>query len=73
MQNVRATQGLLVAWGGFTKDAIREAKNLYFSVRLWDQGNIIDEIIEHYENFCDELKPELPLKRIWTLVSEESN
>jgi restriction system protein len=73
MQNVSATQGLLVAWGGFTKDAIQEAKNLYFSVRLWDQGNIIDEIIEHYENFCDELKAELPLKRIWTLVSEESN
>lgn len=57
----------------FTKDAIQEAKNLYFSVRLWDQGNIIDEIIEHYENFNDELKAELPLKRIWTLVSEESN
>lgn len=28
MQNVSATQGLLVAWGGFTKDAIQEAKNL---------------------------------------------
>ena len=36
MQNVTATQGLLVAWGGFTKDAIQEAKNLFFSVRLWD-------------------------------------
>jgi restriction system protein len=73
MQNVSATQGLLVAWGGFTNDAIQEAKNLFFSVRLWDQGNIIDEIIENYENFNDELKAELPLKRIWTLVSEESN
>jgi predicted Mrr-cat superfamily restriction endonuclease len=36
-------------------------------------GNIIDEIMEHYENFNDKLKAELPLKRIWTLVSEESN
>jgi restriction system protein len=72
MHNVNAKQGLLAAWGGFTKDAISEAKSLFFSVRLWDQGDIIDEIIRHYEMFNDELKAELPLKRIWGLVEDES-
>jgi restriction system protein len=70
MQKVGATQGLLVAWGGFTKDAIQESKNMFFSIRLWDQGNIIDEIIKNYQKFNDELKAELPLKQIWTLVDE---
>jgi predicted Mrr-cat superfamily restriction endonuclease len=35
MQRVNAKQGLLVAWGGFTKDAIQEARNIFFSMRLW--------------------------------------
>jgi restriction system protein len=70
MQRVKAKQGLLVAWGGFTKDAIQEARNEFFSIRLWDQGNLLDEMLTHYEQFDDELKAELPLKRIWTLVEE---
>jgi restriction system protein len=70
MQRVNAKQGLLVAWGGFTKDAIQEARNVFFSIRLWDQGDLIDEVLTHYEQFSDELKAELPLKRIWTLVEE---
>jgi restriction system protein len=70
MQKVGAAQGLLVGWGGFTKDAIQESKNLFFSIRLWDQGDIIDEIIKNYQKFNDELKAELPLKQIWTIVEE---
>jgi restriction system protein len=70
MQRVEAKQGLLVSWGGFTKDAISEARNIFFTMRLWDQGAILNEIEKHYEQFEDELKAELPLKRIWTLVEE---
>jgi restriction system protein len=61
----------LVAWGGFTKDAIQEARDDFFLIRLWDQGGLLNEIVKHYEQFDDELKAELPLKRIWTLVEEE--
>jgi restriction system protein len=71
MQRVNAKQGLLVAWGGFTKDAIQEARNDFFSMRLWDQGALLNEIAKHYEQFDDELKAELPLKRIWILVEEQ--
>jgi predicted Mrr-cat superfamily restriction endonuclease len=51
-----------VAWGGFTKDAIQEARNVFFSIRLWYQGDVLDEVLTHYEQFDDELKAELPLK-----------
>jgi restriction system protein len=70
MQRVNAKHGLLVAWGGFTKDAIQEARNVFFSMRLWDQGVLLNETVRHYEQFEDELKAELPFKRIWTLVEE---
>lgn len=73
MQRVNAKQALLVAWGGFTKDAIQEARNVFFSMRLWDQGVLLNEIAKYYERFEDELKAELPLKRIWTLVEEEDS
>jgi restriction system protein len=70
MQRVGANEGLLVSWGGFTKDTIQEARNVFFTMRLWDQGSLLNEIVKHYEHFDDDLKAELPLKRIWTLVEE---
>jgi restriction system protein len=73
MQRVKAKQGLLVAWGGFTKDAVQEARNDFFLIRLWDQGALLNEIVKNYEQFDDELKAELPLKRIWALVEEEED
>ena len=71
MQKVNATQGLLVAWGGLTKDANQEADNLFFSIRIWEEDDIINEVMKNYEKFGDDLKAELPLKKIWTLVEEE--
>lgn len=71
MSKVRANQGLLVSWGGFTNKAVKEARDAFFSIRLWDAGDLIEAIFKHYEGFNDELKAELPLKRIWGLVIEE--
>ncbi len=71
MSRVKADQGLLVSWGGFTNPAIQEARDSFFSLRLWDQGALLEEVFKYYEKFDDELKTELPLKRIWGLVSEE--
>jgi len=70
MTKVRAEQGLLVAWGGFTNQCIREARDAFFSMRLWDQGDLLEAIFKYYERFDDELKAELPLKKIWALVME---
>ncbi len=54
----------------FTKDVINKAKSVFFSIRLQDQGAILNEITKYYEQFDEELKAELPLKRIWILVKE---
>lgn len=71
MGNFGANQGLLVAWGGFKDSVVREARRLFFEIRLWDADNLVDALLENYERLPEDIKTELPLKRIWTLVPEE--
>jgi restriction system protein len=74
MQNVNAEHGLLVSWGGFKSSVDKEVASQFFRVRLWEQNTIIKELLENYDKLDDDLKAELPLKRIWTLASiDESN
>ena len=39
-------------------------------MQLWDQGSLLNEIPKRYEQFDNDLKAELSLKRIWTLVED---
>jgi restriction system protein len=41
MSKVRAEQGLLVSWGGFNTKAIQEARDAFFSIRLWDSADLL--------------------------------
>jgi restriction system protein len=71
MQNVHADQGLLVAWGGFKSSVDREVATQFFRVRLWDQDDLIGQLLEHYEKLDGDLRAELPLKRVWMLASQD--
>ena len=71
MSKVGAEQGLLVAWGGFKDTTLKEARDAFFRIRLWDAGNLLEAIFKYYEKLDDELKAELPLKKIWALIVEE--
>lgn len=64
-------QGLLVSWGGFTNPVKLDAKKDFFKIRLWDQGDIVEAVLQNYERLDDEIKADLPLKRIWVLVGNE--
>lgn len=70
MQNVQAEQGLLVSWGGFTRDVESERAKHFFKVRLWDRARLIEEVLEHYEKLDSDIKAKLPLKRIWIVIPE---
>ena len=73
MQNVQAQHGLLVSWGGFKSTIDKEKATQFFRVRLWDQDDLIEQLLDHYEDLDDQLRAELPLKRIWTVaVSDDS-
>ena len=68
MQNVQASHGLLVSWGGFKSSVDREEATQFFRVRLWDQGDLIRQVLEHYDKLDEEIRAKLPLKRIWIVA-----
>ena len=72
MQTFKAEQGLLVCWGGFNKVVLTESKPSHFLVRLWDSRDLVEAIYRNYERLSAEIQAELPLKRVWMLVAEES-
>jgi restriction system protein len=65
-------QGLLVSWGGFTNPVWQDARKDFFRMRLWDQGDVVNALLQNYDRLDDDIKAELPLKRIWILVNDEA-
>ena len=72
MQTFRAQQGLLVCWGGFTKAILTEVRIGHFSIRLWDNSDLVEAVYRTYQRLPAEVQAELPLKQEWMLVVEES-
>jgi restriction system protein len=73
MQNFNAEQGLLVSWGGFKQSVEKERAAQFFRVRLWDQRTLIEELVAHYDQLDEELRAEIPLKRMWTVAVEDED
>lgn len=73
MTNFQAEQGLLVSWSGFNRAVEKETANQFFRVRLWGQKEIIQELLANYDHLDDEMRAEIPLKRIWTLALGEGD
>lgn len=71
MQTLKADQGLLVSWGGFTSSAEREARQSFFTVRLWGADDFVKAFLRNYEQLPEEFASEIPLERIWTLVRSD--
>jgi restriction system protein len=71
MKGFGAEQGLLIAWGGFKRTVIDEARRQYFAIRLWDSGALVAELMSSYDRLPGDIRAELPLKRVWVMVPEE--
>jgi len=69
MQNFQAEQGLLISWGGFKQSVERERATQFFRVRLWNRNDLIENLLAHYDALDEDLRSELPLKRIWTITN----
>jgi restriction system protein len=62
-----AVQGLLVAWGGLTKQAQDALKNHKLRVRVWQAADVVDAVLANYERLPAEIRTALPLKRVWVV------
>ncbi len=70
MQNFHAEQGLLISWGGFKQSVEKERASQFFRVRLWNRNDLIENLLAHYDHLDEDLRSELPQKRIWTITNQ---
>ena len=71
MSKFHAAQGLFVSWGGYKNNVQKELAQSFFKVRLWSRKDLLEALFAHYDKLDDDLKAELPLKRIWTVVPQD--
>jgi len=57
--------------GGFKSSVDKEEARHFFRVRLWDQKALIDQILDNHDKLDEDLRAELPWKRIWTVAQTE--
>lgn len=66
-----ANQGFFVSWSGYKNNVQKELAASFFKVRLWNQKDLLEQLFVHYDNLDEDLRAELPLKRIWTVAVQE--
>ncbi|RZU62657.1 restriction endonuclease [Zhihengliuella halotolerans] len=69
LQN-RSDQGLLVAWGGITREAEREIRTDRLTMRVWSAKELLDQLFETYAQLPEDMRRRIPLKQAWVLDDE---
>jgi restriction system protein len=65
-----ADHGLLVGWGGITRDARRYLSTHRFKIKIWDSQEVLDNLFTAYDRLSAEVQRDIPLKRIWAIAEE---
>jgi restriction system protein len=71
MQSVGADQGLFVSWAGFKATVLKEVPVQFFKVRVWNQDDLIEQLLDNYNKLDQDIRAELPLKQIWTIATPD--
>lgn len=66
-----ATNGLVVSWGGFTSQALKDARKAFLQIHTWNSDDVIDHITANYDALPPEIQSVLRLKKIWTTLPAE--
>jgi restriction system protein len=66
-----ADEGLFVSWSGFKTTVQKELAQSFFKIRLWSQKELLEQLFLNYDKLDEDLRAELPLKRIWTVAAQE--
>lgn len=70
MRQVGASHGLLVSWSGFKSSVDKELPRSFFNIRLWNQNDLVEQLLAVYDKLNEELRAELPLKRVWMVAQQ---
>ena len=71
MSKVGAQEGLFISWGGYKPNVKKDLAPSFFKLRLWTQAELLEALFANYDRLDEDLKAELPLKRIWTVAAQE--
>jgi len=63
-----AQEGLFVSWSGFKGTVQKELAPSFFRVRLWSRNELLAQLFSSYDRLDEDIRAELPLKRIWTVA-----
>lgn len=66
----KASAGLFVSWNGFTRPALREARDQWFNLRLWTSVDVVSAVLRVYEKLPEDVQLRIPLERVWILVND---
>jgi restriction system protein len=50
---------------------LKEVPVQFFKVRLWNQEDLIAQLLANYSKIDEDIRLELPLKQIWTLSNAD--
>jgi len=71
MSKFGSSEGLFVSWSGFKPNVQKELAQSFFKVRLWSQKELLEALFANYGALDEDLKAELPLKRIWMVAAQD--
>ncbi len=71
MTKFNANEGLFVAWGGFKNNVQKDLASQFFRLRLWTRKELLEQLFEQYDRLDEDLKAELPLKRVWMVAAQD--
>lgn len=65
MRAAKAEQGLLVSWGGFTRQVAARSDQLWYEVRMWSAADVMDEFVDCYDRLPLNIRDAMPLRKAW--------
>lgn len=71
MTKFNADEGLFVAWGGFKANVQKDLASQFFRLRLWTRKELLEQLFEQYDRLDEDMKAELPLKRVWMVAAQD--
>jgi restriction system protein len=66
-----AEHGLLVSLGDFTRPVRNENERSFFQIRLWGPNDLVERLLETYDDLPDDIRSEIPLRNRRILIETE--
>jgi restriction system protein len=71
LDKFNADYGLIISLNGFKVGLKKQCREAFFKIRLWDQNDLINELINVYDKLPESIQVEIPLQQTWSLALKD--